>query len=85
MARFPNSELYDSGREIVIFAAIVHDETIQCAISLEALHDHFDGDMLKPVQTFKLNRRAIEQIAERLLSRHRFEADGSILIRTADC
>ena len=85
IARFPKSQLYDSTREIVNFAAIVGDRTIACAISIEALHDHFDGDIQKPTETFVGNRGAIERIAERLISRQRFEADGSIKIRTADC
>ena len=85
IARFPKSQLYDSSREIVNFAAIVGDKTIVCAISIEALHDHFDGDIQKPTETFIGNRGAIEYITERLIARQRFEADGSIMIRAADC
>ena len=83
-ARFPNSQLYDSSREIVHFVAIVGDKTIACSISLEALHDHFEGDMRKPTETFVANRPAIERLAEKLILRKRFEQDGSILIRTTN-
>ena len=85
IAWFPKFQLYDSSREIMNFAAIVGDKTIACAISLEALQDNFDGDTRKPTETFVMNRSSIERIAEELISRQRFEPDGSILIRTADC
>ncbi len=85
MVHFAQSQLTDSGREIVIFTAYIENKSLQCAISYEALQDHFDGNTLKPIDTFVLNRRAIERIAEKLITQRRFESDDSILIRTSDC
>ena len=84
--RFSNSPpLYDSDRDIVIFVAYVEQTTIRCAISGEALRDHFEKNTQKPCKTFLRNRVPIEHIAKRLILQQRFETDGSILIRTADC
>jgi hypothetical protein len=86
VARFPHSTpLYDSHRMVVLFVAIVSNETIGCAISHEALTDHFENNALQPAAAFSRHRAAIERIAEKLISQKRFESDGSILIRTADC
>jgi hypothetical protein len=85
IARFPRSQLYVSEREVVIFVAYVDAKQIECIISLEALEDHFGGEPSKVVESFILHRAAIEHIDERLIARQRFEADGSILIKTADC
>ena len=85
VARFPNSTLYDSGRMVVNFAAIIGSDAINCAISLEALKDHFDNDCTKPTVVFSRHRPAIERIAERLITQKRLESDGSILIRSSDC
>ena len=86
ITRFPKTQLYDADLQIVTFAAYVGEETIGCSISLEALHDHFQGEILKPLHAFICNRPVIEHIAERLINNRRFEADGcSVLIRTADC
>ena len=86
VARFPNSiSLYDSDCRVVRFAAIVGNETIACAISTEALTDHFENDPQRPAMVFARHRSAIEGIADKLITGRRFEPDGSILIRTADC
>jgi hypothetical protein len=49
---------YDSVRDAVVFEGKDGDRTIRCAISREALDDHFDGDnkdplkvLLRPVAT----------------------------------
>lgn len=83
--RFPQAQIYDNVGQVVVFSAHVSEEAIRCAISLEALEDRFQANLMKPLQAFISNRPAIEHIAERLIERRRFEADGSVLIRTADC
>src|SRR5207245_8860400 len=86
VARFPNSTpIYDSNRMVVVFAAIMGKDTIACAISHEALSDHFASDQLQPAAAFSRHRTAIERTAETLISQKRFETDGSILIRSSDC
>jgi hypothetical protein len=85
MARFLKGRLYNSDRDIVMFTAQVGAEQVGCAISREALEDHFGGDKGQLLQAFDRNRPAVEGVAERLIREGRLEADGSVLIRTADC
>jgi hypothetical protein len=81
---FPAGERWNGNRECVEFLAIADGERIACAISLEALHDHFAGDDRDPLDVFRENRRAIEGIATRLIHHDRFAADGSLAIYTGD-
>ena len=82
---FPQTEAWDGDRFVVSFPAEVDSHRVRCAISLEALQDHFGTKNLKPLDAFRANRRAIEALAERFIKRQRFEKDGSMLIRTRDC
>jgi len=82
MISFPlNKECEDPSRDVISFPAI--NNNIKCAISREAINDHFGGisDILN---TFKANRSTIEAKAISLIQKGRYEPDGSILIRTAD-
>jgi Protein of unknown function (DUF1488) len=59
-------------------------QRIRCAISREALDDHFHCDKKNKLEVFRENRPAIEDIARRKYLSGRVEPDGTILIRTAD-
>jgi Protein of unknown function (DUF1488) len=59
-------------------------QRIRCAISREALDDHFHGDNRSKLEVFAENRPAIEDIARRRYLSGRVEPDGTVLIRTAD-
>lgn len=82
---FSDIEAWDGDRFAVSFPAEEMSQRIRCAISWEALQDHFGGDNVTPVEAFRANRCAIERIAEGLITMSRFEQDGSILIRSQDC
>jgi Fic family protein len=77
-------ERYDSGRDVVVFWGLDRDQRIPCAISREALDDHFRGDKRKKLEVFRENRPTIEEIARRKYLSGRVEPDGTVLIRTAD-
>jgi hypothetical protein len=77
-------ERYDSDRDVVVFWGLDRDHRIRCAISREALDDHFHGDNRKKLDVFREHHVAIEAIARRKYLSGRVEPDGSILIRTAD-
>jgi hypothetical protein len=82
---FPDpEESYDIGRDVVVFWGSDRDQRIRCAISREALDDHFGGDNRNEVEAFRENRPAIEQIAQRKYLSGRVEPDGTVLIRTAE-
>jgi Fic family protein len=83
---FPEKEArYNIDRGVVVFWAQDGKKRVRCAISREALDDHFGGDD-KPnkEKAFQEHREAIEQEARRKFLAGDTEADGSILIRTGD-
>lgn len=57
---------------------------MQCAISQEALDDHFHGDNKDKLEVFRANRKAIEEIARGKYLAGQTEPDGSVLIRTLE-
>lgn len=75
---------YDPRHMVVRFDGQDGDVGISCAISLEALEDHFQGGSRDPVKVFHGSRERIEHEARRKYLAGRLEADGSILIRTTD-
>jgi Fic family protein len=82
---FPDpEERYDGGRDVIVFWGLDRDQRIRCVISREALDDHFNGDNRNNLEVFRENRPAIEEVAQRKYLTGRDEADGSVLIRTAD-
>ena len=82
---FTPDESYDHHhRNVVWFTAIDDAKVINCAISMEALIAHFGGYTDDPLPTFAKHRQRIWDIAEKLIAGRRFEADGTILIQSAD-
>lgn len=75
---------YDSELEAVFFKGKDREKTVRCAISQEALEDHFGGDNKDPLKIFIANRERIEHEARCKYLANNLEADGSILIRTSD-
>ena len=82
--RFPKIEDWVGNVDCVSFPADVDEKRIYCLISWEALQDNFGGNGVQPLDCFRQNRNRIEEKAERFISQGRFEADGSILIRSQD-
>ncbi len=74
----------DPARMVVLFKGKDGDKAVVCAISHEALEDHFDGDNKDKLKVFKANRERIEHEARRKYLAGRNESDGSVLIRTMD-
>jgi hypothetical protein len=78
---------YESSRDVVTFAGTALSSPVLCAVSREALDDHFGADGLGQkgrVETFNKNRSKIELMARsKYLSRPVDELD-SVLIKTAD-
>lgn len=74
----------DSMRDVVLFEGKDGNKTVTCAISREALDDHFDANNKDKLKVFAANRERIEHEARRKYLSGRTEPDGSILIRTTD-
>ncbi len=75
---------YDSERMSVSFEGSDGANTVRCAISGEALNDHFDGDGCDPLKVFTANVERIEHEARCKYLAGKIEPDGSILIRASD-
>ena len=71
-------------RDVVVFEGKDWSNIVPCAISREALEDHFYGDNKDKLKVFIANRERIEHEARRKYLSGRAEPDGSILIRTDD-
>jgi hypothetical protein len=71
-------------RGVVAFWAQDGKTRVRCAISREALDDHFGGDHRDKVEVFQQHRPAIEEKARRKYLAGDTERDGSVLIRTTD-
>jgi hypothetical protein len=82
---FPDSqEAYVFDRSVVTFWGQDGERRVQCAVSREALDDHFEGDKKDKFEVFRANRRAIEEEARKKYLAGAIEPDGSVLIRTVD-
>jgi Protein of unknown function (DUF1488) len=82
---FSSDEWYDHHRrKVVWFSAIVDDKSIACGVSIEALRDHFGAYADDPLPAFRSNRARIQETATKLIREHRFEADGTLLVRSTD-
>jgi hypothetical protein len=83
--RFPEPDAqYNFGRAIVVFWGLDGNSRVRCAISREALDDHFGGARRDKVEVFKEHRQAIQEKARRKYLAGDTERDGSVLIRTTD-
>jgi hypothetical protein len=77
-------ERYDSTHEVVLFWGQDRVQRIRCAISREALDDHFYGDNRDKREVFREHRAAIEDIARHKYLAGHVEPDLTVLVRTAD-
>src|SRR5713226_3599332 len=83
--KFPEQEeKFDFDRDVVFFFGQDGEAWVRCAISREALDDHFHGDGNDKLEVFRANRQAIEQEVRRKYVAGDTEVDGSILIRLDD-
>lgn len=80
----PDESFEQHRRSVVWFSAIDDEKVIQCAISIEALIDHFGAYADNPLPAFAKHRQQIWHTAAKLIAARRFEADGRILIQSAD-
>jgi len=77
-------ERHDPSRDVIAFWGQDRAQRVRCAISREALDDHFHGDHRNRLEVFDENRPEIEDIAKRKYLSGQVEPDGTVLIRTAD-
>jgi hypothetical protein len=78
---------YDIHRDVVAFTGQALGQPVTCAISREALDDHFGADGLGKdgrVQAFFKNRTKIEDMARTKYLKRAIEDPDAILIKTSD-
>lgn len=82
---FPGpSERWDGTRLVVRFSGMDGSRRIDCAVSLEALEDHFRWEVDDPVAVFRANRATIEHRIRLKYSTGQLESDGTLLLRSED-
>jgi hypothetical protein len=77
----------DLDRDVVTFDGKGGGETVRCAVSREALEDHFGADGLDGdgrLRIFRENRTAFEQFARAKYLTWPVEQPGAVLIRSED-
>jgi transcriptional regulator with XRE-family HTH domain len=77
-------ESYEPNRMVVLFVGRDGYKEIICAISAEALEDHFHGEGKNSLKVFQANRDNIEHEARRKYLAGTLETNGSVLLKTAD-
>lgn len=76
---------YDSNRDIVSFAGEAFGASVACAISREALDDHFGaGTDEERRQKFLENRSLIEKMAREKYINGPIEEPGAVLVKTSE-
>ena len=71
-------------RDMVLFYGQDGEACVRCAITREALDDHFHGDGKDKLEVFRANRQPVEKEVQRRYLAGDTELDGSILIRSSD-
>jgi fido (protein-threonine AMPylation protein) len=71
-------------RDIVLFYGRDGEAWVRCAVTREALDDHFQADGKDKLEVFRANRQPIEQEVLRKYIAGDTEVDGSILIHSDD-
>jgi len=80
----PDESFEQHRRSVVWFSAVDDPKVINCAISIDALIEHFGAYADDPLPAFRTHRQEIWERAAELIAQRRFEDDGTIVIRSAD-
>ena len=77
---------YDSRRDVVVFEGTALGETIECAVSREAIEDHFraGGSNDTRLEAYLANRSRIERLLRTKYLTWPVEESGNVLLRTME-
>ena len=82
--QFTPQAMNDTTRYVIAFSARIDSKSVECAISYQALRNHFGADYDNPMPAFITHRRRIEHLAATFIRQDHFESDGTVLIRSHD-
>ena len=78
---FAPIEEEDSTEECILFNAEHNGKTIECAVTYEALTDHYEAEYSDPLFAFMTVRAKVEKLAEKMITDGQ-SVDGKIIITT---
>jgi Protein of unknown function (DUF1488) len=81
---FPRLECWNNMTRMATVVADVNTNRVLCRISSDSLKVKFGASEDKLMQSVVQHRVAIQEAAKRLIERDDYQADGSVLIQTAD-
>ena len=84
MVSFPRLECWNDMTKMATVVAEVDKKRVLCRISSESLKVKFGVSDDKYMLSVPQHRTEIQEAAKRLIERDDYEADGSVLIQTAD-
>jgi Protein of unknown function (DUF1488) len=84
MISFPRLECWNDMTKMATVVAEVDKKRVLCRISAESLKLKFGATDDKFMQSVVQHRAAIQEAAKRLIEQDDYQADGSVLIQTAD-
>ena len=84
MVSFPRLECWNDMTKMATVVAEVDKKRVLCRISSESLKVKFGVSDDKYMLSVTQHRTEIQEAAKRLIERDDYEADGSVLIQTAD-
>jgi hypothetical protein len=84
MISFPRLECWNNMTKMATVVAEVDKKRVLCRVSSESLMIKYGASDNKFMLAVTQNRNGIQEAAKRLIEQEYYEADGSVLIKTAD-
>lgn len=81
--KFPPIEEENAKLEHIEYNAVVDGETIDCAITYEAMYDHYEAEYSDPLFAFMTARSTIEGLTATMIKDGRVQ-DNKLVINTKD-
>ncbi|MES9906382.1 MAG: DUF1488 family protein [Sedimenticola sp.] len=82
---FTPIETENSAREIIEFDAVKQGrQIIKCAVTYQALYDHFDAEYSDPLFAFMSGRSIIESLVSQRIVDNLVEKSNRLLLQSSD-
>ena len=81
---FPFGEYWQPLENFVGFRAMVDNERLDCHMAQKALVRYFKGKGKDPLVVFKANRKAIEEVARKMIQVRKTDTEGPMAMGVDD-